>query len=169
MRIIIKKQHIMKKQSIDFRFSKNWSSFMKWSDAAKAATKMFFPWEIQQKKIEDLFEATVPAVVDWKKLWKDYKSWYVESSQSKGGALYVKWSEQQRQMETLMLNQVKDLDKEIFVLVYLNKGVPEMDTQKMSYWEALHTKANLEGDANGKGGDENIEKIIIINLNKLIQ
>lgn len=156
-------------QNINFNFSKNWSSFTKWVDAAKAINKMFFPWEIQKKKIEDLFEATVPVVVDWKQLWKDYMKWYVEVSKSKEGALYVNWASQQRQMETLMLNQVKELDKEKFILAFTNNGVPDFSTEKLTYWDALRTKKELEGDDNGVGGQEQIDKVTIINLNKLIQ
>ena len=68
-----------------------------------------------------------------------------------------------------MLNQLADLNQEVFVLVYLYKGKPEMDTNKMTYQEALAAKQELDGDSNGRGGDENAENVTIVNLKNLIK
>jgi argininosuccinate synthase len=122
-------------------------------------------WSVQQLKIQFLFESDNKGIVNWKKLWSDYMNWYTPVQKQKG---IVLWSEQKRQIETLMLEQLKELNQEQFVLVYLYKGKPEMDTQKMTYWEALHTKKNLMGDKNGVGGDEDVEKVSIVNLKSLI-
>jgi hypothetical protein len=121
---------------------------------------------VQKEKIEALFETTVPFIVDWKQLWKDFESW-LKSVYGKNNL--VRWSEQQRQIETLLLNRVKELNKEQWILVYLYKGKPEVDTQKMTYWDAMRTKSNLEGDKNGRGGNEDMDKITIINLNDLLR
>lgn len=147
----------------NFKFAKNWSIFLEWYDGHK-----FTPlWDMQEKKIVALFESTAPKIVDWKALWKDFRVWY-EKVYKKNNTR-VLWSEQQRQIETLMLGQLSELNKEQFILVFLHKGKPEIDGQKMTYWEAVRTKQNLAGDENGMGGDEDLDKITIVNLNKLIQ
>ena len=115
--------------------------------------------------MQSLFEDTVPNVVNWKRLWNDFSLWVKEAIERKDTIL---WSEQQRQIETLMLGQSRELDKSQFILVFSNKGTPDFSADKMTYWEALHTKQNLEGDSNGKGGDEDLDKITIINLNNLM-
>ncbi len=81
----------------------------------------------------------------------------------------ILWSEQRRQIETLMLGQLSELNKEQFILVFLHNGKPEVGLEKITYWDALRIKSNLEGDANGSGGNEDMDKITIVNLNKLIQ
>jgi hypothetical protein len=123
-------------------------------------------WADQMNKIKSCFEPSNPNIVDWKTLWKDFASWYKEVFDAKG---MVIWSEQKRQIETLMLNQLSDLNKQNFVLAYLYQGKPRIDSSEMTYWEAVRTKQNLEGDVNGVGGDERMDKITIVNLNKLIQ
>lgn len=155
----------MKQPQIDFKFAKNWKTFMRWHDAHLTKAKVSPMWSVQQVKIQQCFEPDNPGIVNWKQLWSDFKDWSTPILKEKDVIL---WSEQKRQIETLMLNQLKELNQEQFVLVYLYKGKPEMDTQKMTYWEALHTKKNLMGDMNGVGGDENIEKVSIVNLKSLI-
>jgi hypothetical protein len=123
-------------------------------------------WTEQVDKIKSCFEPSNPNIVDWAMLWKNFAVWYQEILDAKG---IVIWSEQKRQIETLMLNQLGDLNKENFVLVYLYRGKPQVDSSQMTYWDAVRTKQNLEGDENGVGGDERMDKITIINLNKLIQ
>jgi hypothetical protein len=150
---------------IDFKFSKNWKTFFNWHKSLKAK-KTVPSWEVQQAKIQSLYNATVPNVVDWTKLWFDLTEWYNKILAKKHEVL---WSEQQRQIETLLLNQIKDFNKETFILAYLYKGKAEVDTTKMTYWEALRAKHNLEGDKNGIGGDEHMDKITIVNLNSLIK
>jgi hypothetical protein len=44
-----------------------------------------------------------------------------------------------------------------------------MDANVMTYWDAVRTKQTLEGDRNGRGGDEDMDKITIVNLNNLIK
>lgn len=154
------------KKNIDFRFFKNWKRFMSWYDAYYAKAKCAPLWEYQSKKIEEFFEESNPQIVNWKVLWKDFYVWYKEIMKKNEVILF---SEQKRQVETLMLIQLKELNNENFILVFLHNGKPEIDTQKMSYWEALRVKGKLEGDENGFGGNEDMECITIVNLNKLIQ
>lgn len=155
------------KKTIDFRFAKNWKAFLSWHEyhASKHIGKSL-PWEFQEKKIQDLFESCNPHVVNWTALWTDFATWAKQIMQEKGGIL---WSEQQRQIETLMLNQAKELNQENFILVFLHKGTPNMSSEKMTYWDAQRSKENLQGDNNGRGGDENLDKITIINLNALMK
>ena len=154
------------RKNIDFKFAKNWKTFMTWYDAYQLQAKCAPMFVDQMKKIEICFDSTNPNIVDWKSLWKDFAVWYKEILTEKG---MVIWSEQKRQIETLMLNQLNDLNKESFVLAYLYKGKPKIDSSEMTYWDAVRTKQNLEGDKNGFGGDERMDKITIVNLNKLIQ
>lgn len=154
------------KKHIDFKFARNWKSFLTWYDAYYDKAKCAPQWEYQASKIKECFEPSNVGIVNWKLLWKDFAVWYKELYDRKE---IITWSAQRRQIETLMLGQLSELNKEQFILVFLHKGKPEMDTQKMSYWEALRVKGNLEGDSNGFGGDEDMERITIINLNKLIQ
>lgn len=156
----------MDKPQIDFRFSPNWKKFLKWCEQYSLQAKCAPPWPVQKEKIEFLFETQVPFIIDWKQLWKDFEAW-MKKTYNKNSL--VRWSEQQRQVETLLLNQVKELHKEQFILVYLHKGEPEVSSEKMSYWDAMRTKANLEGDKNGRGGNEDLDKISIINLKHLIR
>ena len=150
------------KKKINFRFCKGWEVFLKWFESHKTTPI----WEIQEKKISEIFEHNAPNIVDWKVLWKEFRVWYKEVYDKNGNVL---WQEQRRQSETLMLEQLKELNKEQFVLVFLHNGKPEISMEKISYWEALHLKEKLDGDSNGVGGNENMEKITIVNLNKLIK
>ena len=154
------------KKQIDFRFFKNWKRFMSWYDAYYAKAKCYPLWEYQSKKIEEFFEESNPQIVNWKALWKDFYIWY-KATMAKNEVIL--FSEQKREVETLMLNQLKELNNEQFILVFLHNGKPEVSLEKVSYWEALRMKESLEGDKNGFGGNENMDKINIVNLNKLIQ
>lgn len=155
----------MDKIQIDFKFAKNWRAFMNWYDKYYAKTRFAPMWEVQAQKIQACFEPSNPGIINWKQLWKDLLTWNKDTMVKKGD---VRWSEQKRQIETLMLNQLAELNKEQFILVFLHRGKPETDGQKMTYWEALRTKENLDGDSNGNGGDENLEKITIVNLKNLL-
>lgn len=154
------------RKQIDFKFAKNWKSFTAWYDAFVAKAKCAPRWEDQVEKIEECFDSTNPEIVDWKILWKEFTSWYKAVSNEKE---MIVWAEQKRQIETLMLGQLGELNKDQFILVYLYKGKPQVGEDVMTYWEAVHTKENLEGDSNGVGGDERIDKINIVNLSKLIK
>lgn len=154
----------MEKQ-IDFKFAKNWKTFENWHKTVKS--KSTVPdWDIQKEKIQALFESSNRNLVDWSTLWFKLTDWF-NKTQAKNKQ--VLWSEQRRQIETLMLTQLKDFGKEVFVLVYLYNGSPEVDTNKMTYWETLRTKETLAGDKNGRGGNEEMDKITIVNLNSLIK
>lgn len=148
----------------NFQFAKNWKSFDNWF---KKSGEEYF-WEEQMKKIESLFEKSVPNFIDWKRLWKDFNKWIL-SLEAEKGRITILWSEQQRELETLLLEQMKDLDKENFVLAYLYKGLPEISSDKHTYWSALKLKGELDGNANGEGGDELMDKITIVNLKSIIQ
>lgn len=151
------------KTQIDFKFSRNWKSFLKWYEAFVAKTGTAPSSDLQKEKIESFF-TTANGIVNWKRLWSDWNAWFVDVSKTKK----TNWDEQRRQIETLMLNQAKEMNQEIFVLVFLNLGKPEMDNQKMTYWDALRVKRELEGDRNGHGGNEDLDKIKIVNLLNLI-
>lgn len=154
------------RKNIDFRFAKNWRTFLNWYDAYDVVAKCAPPWELQEAKISFFFDSSNPNIVDWKNLWKEFRVWAKALRQEKG---ILRWSEQQRQIETLMLGQLNELNKPQYILVFLHRGKPEVDVQKMTYWEALHTKENLIGDSNGRGGNEDMDKITIVNLNQLIK
>jgi hypothetical protein len=157
----------MKEKQIDFKFARGWKQLLKWYESIQLSGNKV-SWEEQTKKIQFIFESTVPNIVNWKKLWSDFDNWY-EQTCRKNKTIALSWNNQQRQVETLMLLQLRDLNKEIFVLVYLHKGKPHIDSNPMTYWDAVRVKQTLEGDRNGIGGDENIDKISIVNLNTLIQ
>jgi len=156
----------MKDKHIDFKFAKNWKALLKWSEVANQNIKV--GWDIQCAKIQSVFEATVPHIVDWNTLWEDFDNWYADTCEKKK-TLQLLWSEQQRQIETLLLLQERNTHKEMFVLVYLLNGKPRIDDNVMSYWEALRVKQTLEGDSNGIGGNESMDKITIVNLNNLVK
>jgi len=154
------------RKQIDFKFSKNWKTFLSWYDAFVSKAKCAPRWEDQIEKIEECFDSTNPEVVDWKKLWKEFKVWFKEVHDEKG---LVTWKEQQRQIETLMLTQLRELNSEQFVLVFLHKGKPEISMEKMDYWTALSLKEKLSGNSNGEGGNEDMDRITIVNLSRLIK
>lgn len=151
--------------NINFKFAKNWKSFIEWHEVYSKKSKLAPPWIAQKDKIQDLFESTVPNISNWKILWKDYETWlrkiYSEKTQ-------VQWSEQQRQIETLLLLQAKELNNETFILIFKLDGKLTADPQVMSYWEAMRVKQNLEGDSNGVGGNEDMENVTVINLKNLL-
>lgn len=156
------------KIQIDFKFAKNWKAFKNWNDKQSRNGVNFkgAPWFEQKVIIQRLFETTVPNMIDWTQLWFDFEKWIVGIRQKKG---IVLWTEQQRQIETLLLNQQKDLNQSFFVVAWLDKdGQPEIDPTKSTYWQALKIKKELEGDRNGVGGNEEIDRITIINLKRLI-
>lgn len=152
-------------KQINFRFSKNWKIFVDWHNALSKSGMDTVSWNKQVEKIEDIFEATVPNIVDWKSLWKELNSWLTQMYRKTD---VIKWSEHQRQIETLLLNQMKDLNIEQFILVYKLNGKPQADPQVMTYWEAVRVKGNLDGDLNGLGGNEEMESITVVNLKKLL-
>jgi hypothetical protein len=156
---------IQNKKQIDFKFSKNWKIFLSWFQFYSSKTIGGLAWEFQEQKIQACFEHSNPGIVNWKKLWEDMRVWHKATVEKNGTVL---WSEQQRQIETLMLGQLKELNKEQFVLVFLHNGKPSVDSQVMTYWDAVYTKENLEGDDNGLGGDETMDKITIININTIL-
>ena len=156
----------MKDKQIDFKFSKNWKALLKWS--AIANKNITVGWDIQCAKIQNVFEATVPHIIEWDTLWADFDSWY-EKTCTKNKTIQLLWSEQQRQIETLLLLQERNTHKEMFVIVYLHNGKPRIDANVMTYWEALRVKQTLEGDSNGIGGNEDMDKITVVNLNNLIK
>ncbi len=155
-------------KQINFKFAKNWKAFLYWyaGTKQKGVSPNGAPWEAQKKVITDTFEVTVPNIVDWLYLWTTFEDWYKVVLQKKG---MVEWSEQRREIETLMLEQLKSLNEETFCLAYLLRGKPAVDTELMTYWEAVRVKKELEGDKNGSGGNEDLDKITILNLNKLIR
>ena len=168
LRIIIKNQlppeymDTIKKTQVNFNFSRNWKVFMKWYESPYAKNAM---WNVQATTIEKCFSKESKGIVNWKRLWADFNSWYKEVYSQKKE---VKWSEQKRQIETLMLNQLAELNNEQFILVYLHKGKPKADSQMMNYWEAMRLKGVLEGDTNGFGGNEDMDKITVVNLKSLL-
>lgn len=147
----------------NFQFARNWKTFDNWFKK----TGSILPWEIQIKKIQALFEKSVPNFIDWNILWKDFNTWILSLEGEKDRRMIL-WSEQSRQIETLLLGQMKGLDKEVFVLAYLYKGLPEISSDKMSYWDAVKLRDEWEGNGNGEGGNEFIDKIKIVNLNSII-
>jgi hypothetical protein len=151
---------------IDFKFAKNWKAFMQWYDNFTNKSKSTPPWEYQEFIIQKFFEASNPRIINWGQLWEDFVLWRTGIFKKKQT---VAWSEQQRQIETLMLNQLKELNKEQYVLVFLNRGRPDIDTNVMTYWEAQRVKEQLQGDRNGNGGNEDMDRITVVNLKNLIQ
>lgn len=152
-------------KSVNFKFHSNWKQFREWFDVYSTKNKQSPIWVSQQDLIQKLFEASVPNIINWTQLWDDYVSWARKVLEKRERVL---WSEQQRQIETLLLEQAKDLNKEQFVLVFKVNGKPQVDPTLMTYWDATRTKQNLEGDLNGVGGDESMENITVVNLNKLL-
>ena len=67
-----------------------------------------------------------------------------------------------------MINGLEELNRDQYILVYLNQGLPDMDFNKMTYFEASEVKNELEGNSNGTGGNEDLDKITIVNLKALI-
>lgn len=153
------------KKNIDFKFSRNWKTFMNWYNGYMEKAKCAPRWEDQIKKIESAFEPSNPGIVDWKLLWKNFAIWFSATYEKNS---IILWDEQKRQIETLMLGQLSELNKEQFILAYLYRGKPAVDSSAMTYWDALRTKQNLSGDSNGFGGDERMDKITIVNINTLI-
>ena len=157
----------MKDTQINFRFAKNWRTFHAWynSTKQKGVCTEGAPWDAQKEMISKTFELTVPNIVDWKELWVDFESWWKEVCERNGD---LSWDASRRQIETLMLKQLKSLDEMTFVLAYMEKGRPTIDPEVYTYWEAVRIKKDLEGDSNGMGGNENFDKITIVNLNKIL-
>lgn len=149
-------------KQINFKFAKNWkqfSNFLKKSDV--------MTWDVQSRKIQTLFEASVPNLINWTQLWSDYHLWTQTVMKNRQRIL---WKEEQRQIETLLLNQITELNSQNFVLAYMSNGEPEIDgLNKMTYWEAMKMKKELGGDANGIGGAEHIDRVTIVNLKALIK
>lgn len=158
----------MKQTQIDFKFSKNWKKFFSWynSTRQKGVVASGAPWKEQKEVIKATFELTAPNIVDWKQVWIDFEDWYEEVLKRKS---LIVWQEQKNQIETLMLNTLKKLNDQTFVLAYLDKGTPSIDPEKYTYWEAIEIKKEMDGNGNGEGGNQNVDKVTIINLAKLIK
>ncbi len=156
----------MASTQIDFKFSRNWKKLLVWHDAYQSKAKCAPMWELQTEKIQDSFEKTVPNIINWKQLWKDFSVWFNQVLKKNEVVL---WSEQKRELESIMLRQLSELNKEQFVLAFLHRGNPEVTMEKTSYWEALRLKEKFDGDSNGQGGNEEMDNITIVNLKNLIK
>ena len=63
----------MSRKQIDFRFSKNWKTFLSWYEfTSKKTIGGEVEFDFIQHKVQSLFEDTVPNVVNWKRLWNDF-------------------------------------------------------------------------------------------------
>lgn len=154
------------KNKVHFHFTKNWKIFTNWHDKRKLAG-VVTTWAEQKQMIETLYNAEAPAVVNWNKVWIEVESWFQRIRDKKSQVL---WNEQRRQIETVMLTQVDDLNSEDFVIAYLDKNnKPKVNPETMTYWDALRVQKQLQGDGNGRGGNEDMDRITIVNLNNLIQ
>jgi hypothetical protein len=116
----------------------------------------------QRSKIEDLFNKQAPGIIDWKSIWSSFDTWVVAERKTS-------LEEQKEKIQSLIHEQVLELDEPVFVLVYNHMGKPAVNPDTMSYWEAAHTKENLEGDSNGIGGNEDLDKITIVNLKRILK
>lgn len=154
------------KKQINPHFSRNWKQFDEWFGKMAKKLGKAIPWETQEHTIQAIYSTTMPTLINWDTLWSDYRNWL--SSKYKENK-DLRWSEQRRQIETLILLQLRDLDSPQFILIFKLNGKPSADAQVMTYWEALNAKENLEGDSNGIGGDESLDNITIINLKTLLK
>ncbi len=152
----------MKKNQVDFKFSKNWRAFNDWYKKTGIDD-----WDVQATLIKTLFTSTVPDIpINWDKLWIDLESWYVKIMKKKKEVL---WSEQRRQIETLLLTQLDSLNEEKYTIGYINKEGARskyyVDDANYTYWEALQMKKNLEKTS----GFESLQKITVIDYSQLIK
>lgn len=148
----------MAKRQIDLKLSKNWKHFINWHIATNGTST----WEEQKRKIKTIFNATAPHIINWNSLWEELEEWIASKDDMPN------WSAQKRQIETIMLGQLRDLDKEIFTLGYLYHGIPTIQHDKFSYWEAISLKDKMQCNGDGIGGMDHVEKVKVINLKRLI-
>lgn len=152
----------MKKNQVDFQFSKNWRAFDNWCKSAKIAD-----WDIQAKKIEILFRSTCPDIpINWLQLWVDLETWYDSVFKKKREVL---WREQKRQIETLLLKQLDSFNEEKYSVGYLNTEGSRpryyIDDANYTYWEAMQMKKNLEQTS----GFEKLKNITVIDYSQIIK
>lgn len=154
------------KNKVDFKFFKNWKTITNWHEIRRTKG-IVTSWTEQKHMIETTFNATAPFVVNWLFLWNEVETWYQEILRKNG---HVKWSEQRRQIETIMLTQLDDLNSKNFMIAYLDKNnKPRLYLEYMTYWDAISFRKQNSSDGDGNGGNQEMDKISIVNLNNLIQ
>jgi hypothetical protein len=141
----------------EIKYKSTWEQFMKWLEKAMPTAVT------QREKLQSLFDKQAPGIIDWTIVWKGFDSW------TKAEKAAPTWDEQREKIQELIHEQVLELEEPVFVLVYRHKGSPAVNPDTMNYWEAQRTKENLEGDINGVGGNEDLEKITIVNLKRILK
>lgn len=152
------------KNKINFNFKSNWSLFSKWFDNRKNKG-VITDWNDQFKMIQTLFEKSAPKIINWSRIYKDQSLWFDTVKVKKGQVL---WTEQKRQIETLLLNQVSELNQNVWTVVFKDlQGKPSALAGTFTHNEALKMKRVLAGDDNGEGGKDNVSDAVVVNLNSL--
>jgi hypothetical protein len=107
----------------------------------------------------------MPFEVNWPRLWKEHNDWFIVVSMKKGKVL---WSEQKRQIETLIIGQSHELNENVWAVVYKdNKGAIKVYKDELTHEKAERTLEKIAGDKNGEGGYDHVADAVIVNLKAL--
>jgi len=152
------------KTTINFKFKSTWIAFQKWFDK-RTLGGIVISWNDQRQVIQNLFESSTTIHIDWNRLWKEHSNWFIAVKAKKGQVL---WSEQKRQIETLLINYAAETNKQVWTVVYKNnKGTICTMQETMTYVAAEKLKRKMAGDGNGEGGYDNVSEAVVVNLNSL--
>jgi hypothetical protein len=151
------------KSKVNFKFSYNWIHFEKWYNSSVSIPT----WDAQKKAIEFLFNKSAPNIINWDRLWRNHADWVVNTTISKNNTTIL-WNEQKRQIETLLLNQLSELNQNVWSVFYKDDiGNIFTYADGLSYESAKKAQRKLLGDGNGEGGKDNVSDAVVVNLNSL--
>lgn len=129
--------------------------------------KPLMTWADQKQLIETIFNHSMPFEVNWPRLWKEHNDWFIVVSMKKGKVL---WSEQKRQIETLIIGQSHELNENVWAVVYKdNKGAIKVYKDELTHEKASKRLKTIAGDNNGVGGYDYVNDAVIVNLKSLFQ
>ena len=147
-------------KGLTIKFTPRWKKFQEAFDR-----KPSMSWADQKQLIEIIFNHECPFAINWPRLWKEHNDWFIVVSMKKGSVL---WSEQKRQIETLIIHQSHEFNKNVWAVVYKdNKGDVKVFKDELTYEKAEKTLEKIAGDKNGVGGYDNVYDAVIVNLNSL--
>lgn len=142
------------------KFTPRWKKFQEAFD-----NKPSMIWDDQKRFIEMLFSHDVPFLINWSRLWKEHSDWFIAVSMKKGKVL---WSEQKRQIETLIINQSHELNEKVWAVVYKHtSGSIHVAEHGLTFEKASKRLKDIAGDKNGVGGYDYVYDAVVTNLKSL--
>lgn len=147
-------------KGLTIKFTPRWKKFQEAFDRKPSMT-----WADQKQLIETIFNHECPFQINWPRLWREHNDWFITVSMKKGTVL---WSEQKRQIETLIINQSHEFNEKVWAVVYKHtNGNIHVLEDGLTHEKASKRLKTIAGDNNGVGGYDYVNDAVIVNLKSL--